>query len=162
MTNHSRTVPEALAASRADCSSLAFAAVSISSLTFCVMVLRRMELNSIAAFLADSNCSLMWNIGRFMLVGLKNIEIDFSVCSPGGLAVWTRFGMLCFVESQVGCVEILLILLDLSDVLDRDCVELVLEHLDAEQCEKLHKGVASIKYLHDIFHLTCESTLGVE
>jgi hypothetical protein len=70
-----------------------------------------------------------------MLVGLESIKADFSVCSPRRLAKWTRFGVFCLVESQVGCIKILLILLDLSDILDRDCVELILEHLDAESCE---------------------------
>jgi hypothetical protein len=35
--------------------------------------------------------------------------------------------MLCFVESQVSRIEMLLVLLDFLYVLDRDCVELVLE-----------------------------------
>lgn len=39
--------------------------------------------------------------------------------------------MLCFVEGEVGCIEVLLLLLGFSDVLDGDCVELILEDFDA-------------------------------
>lgn len=77
----------------------------------------------------------VWYVCAVMSEGLKNVEIGVSVWSPRGFAVWRRLSMLCLVESQVGCVEMLLVLLNLLDVLDRDCVELILEQLDAGKGE---------------------------
>lgn len=104
----------------------------------------------------------VWYVCGFMSEGLKNVEVGVSVWPPRRLAIWTRVSMLCLVESQVGCVEMLLLLLDLPDVLDRDCVEFILEQLDAREGEWVQRKSNNIQHLHDILHLTREGALGVE
>ena len=74
------------------------------------------------------------NIGLLVFGGLEKIEVDISERSPGSLAIWTRISMLRFIESQIGGIEMLLVLLNFLDELDRYCVELVLEDFDAEAC----------------------------
>lgn len=104
----------------------------------------------------------VWYVCGVVPEGLKNVEVGVSVWSPGGFAVWRRLSMLCLVESQVGCVEMLLVLLNLLDVLDRDCVELILEQLDAEEGERVWTRENDLQHLHDILHLAREGALGVE
>lgn len=77
----------------------------------------------------------VWYVRGLVPEGLKNVEVGVSVWPPRRFAVWTRLCMLCLVERQVGSVEMLLILLDLPDVLDRDCVELIFEQFDAREGE---------------------------
>ena len=52
------------------------------------------------------------DVGSLVFGSLEAIEVDVSERSPGGLAVWTRFCMLCFIESQISRVEVFLFLLN--------------------------------------------------
>jgi hypothetical protein len=74
------------------------------------------------------------NVGLLVFGGLEKIEVDISERSPGSLAIWTRIGMPRFVESQIGRIEMLLVLLNFLDEFDGYRVKLVLEHFDAEAC----------------------------
>lgn len=56
----------------------------------------------------------------------------------------------------------LLVLLNFLDILDRDCVELVLEQLDAREREWVGMWVDSIVDLHGILHFPREGALRVE
>jgi hypothetical protein len=71
------------------------------------------------------------SVGRFVLVGLENLEVDVFCWSPGCLAECIKLSMDCFIESQVGSIKMLPFLLDFFDVFDRDRLGLLLEYLDA-------------------------------